>query len=183
MALKYFTLASQSGHVLAFFNLAQMHATGTGIMRNCHTATEVSSFHFFFHVFPWSLSFELLYFQILTGRLQGSILSPALFDLLVHVFISNLRPADTGCHIEKINSTVVFICWWHYFILFCSMWSSGHALQLLLEFNCSKSHCVQFVRVCPKSIDPISLGAYSISWVDSLKYLGVHLVGGRRRVA
>lgn len=42
MALKFFTLASQSGHVLAFYNLAQMHATGTGVLRNCHTATEVS---------------------------------------------------------------------------------------------------------------------------------------------
>ena len=41
MALKYFNLASQSGHVLAFFNLAQMHATGTGVLRNCHTAAEV----------------------------------------------------------------------------------------------------------------------------------------------
>ena len=41
LALKYFTLASQSGHVLAFFNLAQMHSTGTGVMRNCQTATEV----------------------------------------------------------------------------------------------------------------------------------------------
>ncbi len=41
MALKYFNLASQSGNVLAFFNLAQMHATGTGVLRACHTATEV----------------------------------------------------------------------------------------------------------------------------------------------
>ncbi len=41
MALKYFNLASQSGHVLAFYNLAQMHATGTGVFRACHTATEV----------------------------------------------------------------------------------------------------------------------------------------------
>ena len=30
MATKYYNLASQSGHVLAFFNLADMHATGTG---------------------------------------------------------------------------------------------------------------------------------------------------------
>ena len=42
MALKYFNLASQSGHVLAFYNLAQMHATGTGVFRACHTATEVN---------------------------------------------------------------------------------------------------------------------------------------------
>ena len=32
MAIKYYNLASQSGHVLAFFNLADMHATGTGTM-------------------------------------------------------------------------------------------------------------------------------------------------------
>ena len=30
MAIKYYNLASQSGHVLAFFHLAEMHATGTG---------------------------------------------------------------------------------------------------------------------------------------------------------
>jgi len=41
MALKYFQLASRSGHVLAIYNLAQMHATGTGVLRACHTATEV----------------------------------------------------------------------------------------------------------------------------------------------
>lgn len=41
LAVKYFNLASQGGHVLAFYNLAQMHATGTGVLRNCHTAVEV----------------------------------------------------------------------------------------------------------------------------------------------
>lgn len=41
-ALKFFNLASQAGHILAFYNLAQMHATGTGVMRSCHTAVEVS---------------------------------------------------------------------------------------------------------------------------------------------
>lgn len=41
MAVKYFNLASQGGHILAFYNLAQMHATGTGVLRNCHTAVEV----------------------------------------------------------------------------------------------------------------------------------------------
>lgn len=42
LANKYFNLASQSGHVLAFYNLAQMHATGTGLMRSCTTAVEVN---------------------------------------------------------------------------------------------------------------------------------------------
>ena len=34
MAVKYFNLASQSGHILAFYNLADMHATGTGMLRS-----------------------------------------------------------------------------------------------------------------------------------------------------
>lgn len=41
LANKYFNLASQSGHVLALYNLAQMHATGTGMMRSCPTAVEL----------------------------------------------------------------------------------------------------------------------------------------------
>lgn len=41
LANKYFTLASQHGHVLAFYNLAQMHASGTGIMRSCSAAVEL----------------------------------------------------------------------------------------------------------------------------------------------
>lgn len=43
-ALKYFNLASQGGHILAFYNLAQMHASGTGVMRSCHNAVEVRGF-------------------------------------------------------------------------------------------------------------------------------------------
>ena len=30
MSSKYYNLASQSGHILGFYNLADMHATGTG---------------------------------------------------------------------------------------------------------------------------------------------------------
>ena len=41
MAVKYFNLASQSGHILAFYNLADMHATGTGMLRSCPTAVEL----------------------------------------------------------------------------------------------------------------------------------------------
>lgn len=40
-ANKYFSLASQSGHVLAFYNLAQMHATGTGVVSSCTAAVDL----------------------------------------------------------------------------------------------------------------------------------------------
>lgn len=41
LANKYFNLASQWGHILAYYNLAQMHATGIGMMRSCITAVEL----------------------------------------------------------------------------------------------------------------------------------------------
>lgn len=43
LANKYFNLASQAGHVLAYYNLGQMHAVGLGMMRSCPTAVEVST--------------------------------------------------------------------------------------------------------------------------------------------
>ena len=43
LALKYFNLASQSGHVLAYYNLGIMHAYGMGMLRSCPTAVEVSA--------------------------------------------------------------------------------------------------------------------------------------------
>lgn len=41
LAAKYYNLAAQSGHILAIYNLAQMHATGTGMMRSCTAAVEL----------------------------------------------------------------------------------------------------------------------------------------------
>ncbi|VDL91361.1 unnamed protein product [Schistocephalus solidus] len=41
LALKYFTLASQQGNTLAFYNLGQMHAVGMGVFRSCNTAAEL----------------------------------------------------------------------------------------------------------------------------------------------
>ena len=40
-AAKYYNLAAQSGHILAIYNLAQMHGTGTGMMRSCTAAVEL----------------------------------------------------------------------------------------------------------------------------------------------
>lgn len=43
LAIKYFNLASQAGNTLAIYQLAQMHAAGTGMIRSCHTAVEVDN--------------------------------------------------------------------------------------------------------------------------------------------
>lgn len=41
MAIKYFSMASQAGHLLAIYKLAEVHATGTGVLRSCQTAVEL----------------------------------------------------------------------------------------------------------------------------------------------
>ena len=41
LAIKYFNLASQAGNTLAIYQLAQMNAAGTGMIRSCHTAVEL----------------------------------------------------------------------------------------------------------------------------------------------
>ena len=41
LAIKYYNLASQAGNTLAIYQLAQMNAAGTGMIRSCHTAVEV----------------------------------------------------------------------------------------------------------------------------------------------
>ena len=71
MALKYFNLASQSGHVLAYYNLAQMHATGTGVHRACHTAAEVM--------------------HTTSGRSKGWIMFPYLSLIPQHLMISKVE--------------------------------------------------------------------------------------------
>lgn len=44
LALKYFNLATQSGHVLAYYNLGVMNAYGMGMLRSCPAAVEVGLF-------------------------------------------------------------------------------------------------------------------------------------------
>ncbi|CAB4053949.1 SEL1 [Lepeophtheirus salmonis] len=40
-AMKYFFLASQSGHILAYYNLAEMYASGIGTLRSCSISVEL----------------------------------------------------------------------------------------------------------------------------------------------
>ncbi|VDP73424.1 unnamed protein product [Schistosoma mattheei] len=56
-ALKYFTMASQQGNVMAFYHLAEMHAKGTGVLRSCSTAAEVSKHFILAHIILGSILF------------------------------------------------------------------------------------------------------------------------------
>lgn len=78
LANKYFTLASQSGHVLAYYNLAQMHATGTGLMRSCPTAVELMK-----NVAErgkWSDQLMVAHNDYRDGRVNEAFLNYALFS-------------------------------------------------------------------------------------------------------
>jgi len=78
MANKYFHLASQSGHVLAYYNLAQMHATGTGMMRSCPTAVELMK-----NVAErgkWSDQLMVAHTDYKEGRVNEAFLNYALFS-------------------------------------------------------------------------------------------------------
>jgi TPR repeat protein len=73
MAIKYFQLASQSGHVLAYYNLAQIHAVGTGTIRNCATAVEL--YKNVAERGRWSIRWELFFKRNLETNLEinGSV--------------------------------------------------------------------------------------------------------------
>jgi len=54
------------------------------------------------------------------------------------------------------------------------------ATSLALNFNVMKCHCIAFGKNAPLCIDPMSIGSCKIDWYDSIKYLGVYIVAGKR---
>ena len=58
----------------------------------------------------------------------------------------------------------------------CSTASS----KLRVKFNSNKSYCIVFDKCPKKSIDPMYLDNDIINWTGSIKYLGLHMVGGKK---
>jgi hypothetical protein len=52
------------------------------------------------------------------------------------------------------------------------------AAMLSLKFNPIKSYCVAIGQLSRIKLDPMMLDSSPIEWVNSLKYLGVTIVGG-----
>lgn len=65
LAVKNFGLASKSGNLLAYFNMAQMHASGIGVLRSCTTALEVNFVIEIFHNDSRNVLNCILYFYFL----------------------------------------------------------------------------------------------------------------------
>lgn len=138
-ALKFFNLASQAGHILAFYNLAQMHATGTGVMRSCHTAVEV-------RCPPHSLYYEI------RGELRASFCCDSTID-------HPLKPICFQC------SSFSFFTLLYCKLESDTIYQSQTLKQLQCHFRCRC--CSVIVRHC--YMGPVFFVSHTVYTVSSLQ--------------
>jgi hypothetical protein len=127
------------------------------------------------------------YFYIPCGVRQGSVISPYLFNLFINVLICQLKLANIGCHIEN-NFYGCFLYADDIIILSPSVLGLQSLLNLCtricanlhLHFNHEKSYCIVFGKRRVHDIAPMLLGDALLPWVDSVRYLGVYIVGNNK---
>jgi len=117
---------------------------------------------------------------------QGSTLSPALFNLYINIVIAALISCDCGCYIcDRFFGCFLYAD--DIVILAPSLSGLQSMLdtcttackELRMKFNNSKSYCIVFDKCPNSSIDPMHLDMDIIYWTVSVKYLGVHIDGGK----
>ena len=126
-------------------------------------------------------------FYIRAGVRQGGVLSPVLFAIYIDVLVSRLRSVNIGCKLLD----VYFGC-----LLYADdivlLAHSLNGMQLMLDictnfgveydviFNNSKSG---IMRIGPRYnvvCAPLQLAGKCLQFVESIKYLGVHIVANRK---
>ena len=122
------------------------------------------------------------YFAVKSGVRQGSILSPSLFTVFMNIFIIQLKECGDGCTINnQFVGCIVYAD--DIIILSCTIGGLQHMLDMCqavavnvkLTFNCKKSVCISFGPGWKRDITNMLLGAFTIDWCQSVKYLGVSL--------
>ena len=126
------------------------------------------------------------YFAVGSGVRQGSCLSPAIFNVFMNLFISQLKLQGMGCHVftlflgcllyaDDIILLSPSVAGLQTMLNKCS----DIACTLSLQFNVNKSHCIVVGKSYKIDITPMSLSGTTIEWCKSIKYLGVHLLNGK----
>ena len=119
-------------------------------------------------------------FTISNGVRQGGILSPVLFSIYMDDLSVLLSQSGIGCHIDDLCINHVF-----YADDLCLMAPCAIALQELINlcydysieidmnFNALKSYCIAFTpKLCKLTLPSLHINSLSISYTDSIKYLG-----------
>ena len=139
-----------------------------------------------FAAIRWNSSLSYT-FSVGSGVRQGSSLSPTLFNLYINAIIVSLKSSDYGCQAHG-----KFFGCFLYADDIIIMSPSLHGLQSMLDIcaivcdrlsvkvNNIKSHCIVFGNCRKRNIENMHIGDDSINWVESIKYLGVHIVGGKK---
>jgi len=121
------------------------------------------------------------------GVRQGGVISPGLFNVFINVFIHCLRSLQVGCHINGLFLGCLFYA--DDIVLLCPSVSGLQSMldscvatadMLLLKFNPLKSYCLAIGKATSSQPPSVLLDCSPIPWVSTVKYLGVHVVSGKK---
>ena len=126
--------------------------------------------------------------SVLSGIRQESILSPMLFDIYVYSLVDALRSSDLGCHIgDEYIGCVVYAD--DIILISASLTNLKKMLDICypmqganldILFNVSKSYLFAVGNIYRETLPHLNINGMQISWTNSLKYLGVNFISGKR---
>ena len=126
-------------------------------------------------------------FIVQSGVRKGSCLSHSLFNVFIDLFTCELRKLNVGCHIfndfvgcllyaDDIILLSSSVNWLQSMLDVCSVTSRS----LSLNFYCFKSFCIKFGSLSKYDTSDMFFCGNKISWVDSIKYLGIIFISGKQ---